>query len=142
MSQTIRISGIGMISVAIKAITDALLAFGEINIRITKASRTLDQNALYWKWMECMSRYFTERGRPLDKDEAHDLMRHLFLGYQTKTIGHTEITNLRSTTKLDKGEMSHYMTLIDAWAVDRGCYLPKPEDSEYMELMRQTQEAA
>ena len=70
------------------------------------------------------------------KDDMHDLMRHKFLGYESKTIGKTELKDiLRSTTKLDKGEMHHYMTQIDVWGTEVGVYLPHPEDSEYMKLM-------
>ena len=76
------------------------------------------------------------------KDDAHDLMRHKFLGHETKTVGQTEITKLRSTTELDKGEMTDYMTQIDNWCVDHGCLLPKPEDSEYQQIMREMGECA
>lgn len=126
---------------AIKAITELLLS-GPVVVEVKRARRTLSQNALYWRWMSDMSTHFTKRGYPLTKDDAHDLMRHKFLGHQTRTIGQTEVTKLRSTTDLDKSEMSAYMTQIDAWCVDRGCFLTKPVDSEYMESLREQGEAA
>lgn len=113
-----------------------------VRVKITKASRTLSQNALYWQWLTVMAAHFTERGHRLTKGDAHDLMRHKFLGHETKTVGQTEITKLRSTTELDKGEMTDYMTQIDNWCVDHGCLLPKPEDSEYQQIMREMGEVA
>ena len=36
----------------------------------------------------------------------------------------------------------NYMTQIDNWCVDHGCLLPKPEDSEYQQIMREMGECA
>lgn len=107
-------------------------------VRIGPDTRTLSQNALYWQWLGQMATFFTGKGYPLSKEDAHDLMRHEFLGYESKTLGRTEIKpQLRSTTKLDRGEMAQYMTMVDQWAAEKGCLLPKPEDSEYVKYMRE-----
>ena len=112
----------------------------EVIVQPPVETRTIAQNRLYWQWMEELAKYFTANGRPLTKDQAHDLMCHKFLGYHTRKIGETEITSLRSTTwpkRLDTGEMGYYMDQIDAWAVDKGCYLPTPADmKEQAELKR------
>jgi hypothetical protein len=88
--------------------------------------------------MEALSAYFTKHGRLLSKDDAHDLMCHMFLGYQTKMIGKTEVTKMRTTTKprLSVGDFSHFMSEIDAWAADKGCLLPAPADCEYERLQK------
>lgn len=102
------------------------------------SNRSISQNGLYWMWMGQLAESFNARSKDgqWSKDDMHDLMRHKFLGYESKTIGKTELKDiLRSTTKLQKGEMHHYMTQIDAWAVDVGVFLTHPEDSEYMKLM-------
>lgn len=107
-------------------------------VRVGPDSRTLSQNALYWQWLDQMAKFFTGKGYPLTKDDAHDLMRHQFLGYEGKKLGKTEIKpQLKSTTDLDRGQMAEYMTMVDQWAADKGCLLPKPEDSEYTQIMRE-----
>jgi len=101
--------------------------------------RSIAQNRLYWQWMDHLAKYFTEHGHPLTKDQAHDLMCHTFLGYYTRKIGQTEVTSLRTTTwpkRLDTGEMSYYMDQIDAWAVDKGCYLPTPADLKEQAMLK------
>lgn len=103
----------------------------EIEIRPARSKRSLAQNALFWVWMEELSAYFTRHGPGLSKSEAHDLMCHTFLGYETRTIGKTEITKLRTTSGLKVDKMSEFMDKVDAWAADKGCYLPTPADSEY-----------
>lgn len=109
-------------------------------------NRSLNQNALYWMWLGILAAHFTRHGHTkddgdaLDKDDMHDIMRHKFLGYvnESRKIGQTEIEEhkLRSTAKLDKGDMTHYLTQIDQWATEHGCLLPHPADSEYEQLMQ------
>jgi len=118
----------------------AIADHGFIKIEWSAGSnRSLSQNGLYWMWMATLSESFNKRakdGSEWSKDDMHDLMRHKFLGYESKTIGMTELKDiLRSTAKLYKGEMHHYMTQIDVWGTEVGVYLPHPEDSEYMKLM-------
>lgn len=100
--------------------------------------RSLSQNALFHAWMSQMEHHFIAKGYPMgngDGKEAKMLMKHEFLGYEDVTIGKTEIKGqLRHTSKLEPGEMSHFMDKVDAWAVDKGLYLIKPADSEYMKL--------
>ena len=42
--------------------------------------------------------------------------------------------SVKSTAKLDKGEMSHYMSRIELWALDKMVELTNPDDSEYNKL--------
>ncbi len=113
----------------------------EIECRPAKSRRSPDQNALFWKWMEELSWYFSKRGNALTKDDAHDLMCHTFLGYEEKTIGRTLVTKMRTTSKLSVEEFSEFLDKIDAWAADKGCYLPTPADSAH-EAWQQKQKQA
>ena len=80
-------------------------------------SRSLDQNSLYWRWLSVLAESFSKRGGKYTKDDMHDLMRHKFIGYESRKIGNTELKDqLKSTTKLTKSEMSDYMTQIEVWA--------------------------
>ena len=95
-------------------------------------ARSINQNSLYWKWLAIMAKKYKQD----EPEDMHDLMRHKFLGYEDKRVGKTVISNqLKSTTKLDKGEMFHYMEKINMWAADNSLLLPIPEESEYKEIL-------
>lgn len=110
----------------------------EVVIRRHEAKRTLPMNALWWLWMDQMAKHFSAKAGPFTKDSMHELMKHQFLGYDdAHIIGKTEIPpQLRSTSKLTKGEMLRFMQQVDAWAADHGCLLQRPEDNEYDEMSR------
>lgn len=103
----------------------------EVSIAPARTKRSIDQNSLFWEWMEELSAYFTKNGRPLSKDDAHDLMCHLFLGYDDKILGQQQIRKMRTTSRLGMTEFGEFMDRIDAWAADKGCYLPTPADSAH-----------
>jgi hypothetical protein len=96
--------------------------------------RSRSQLALYRIWLRQMASFFSTKEAKYSDDDMHDLMRHKFLGYEDRRIGNTEIKlQLRSTAngRISKQEMSEYMTKVDIWAAELGCYLPRPEDNEY-----------
>jgi len=104
--------------------------------------RSHSQNGLYWQWMQQLATHFngrtykTSSGEPgtmrMSKDDAHDLMRHNFLGYEERTVGRTNLQpRLISTASLSKGEMSEYMHKVDAWSQDHGVRLTYPNEGEY-----------
>lgn len=100
-----------------------------------KCQRSGQANGLYWIWMTQLANHFNKHMS--GKEDAHDLMRHLFLGYQDtdKTLGKTTIFEhkLKSTADLSVDEFCYYMEQIDSWAADKCCYLPRPEDHFYTE---------
>ena len=71
---------------------------------------------------------------PFIKEEMHEWLCEEFLGYETRTVGSKEITVLKGTSKLLKGEMYFYMQQVDAFAHSKGFKLTIPDDSEYMKL--------
>jgi hypothetical protein len=71
----------------------------------------------------------------IDAEGIKMLMKNMFLGTEDITVGSTVIPGqVRSTSKLDKGEMMHFLDNIYAWAVDHGVKLTNPNDSEWMRL--------
>jgi len=105
----------------------------KITYKSLTGMRSISQNALFHMWMSQMATEFTKKGFPLTADEAKQLMKHEFLGYTDIKIGSTEIKGqLKHTSSLDTGEMSMFMDKIDCWNVDKGVFLIKPQDSEYM----------
>lgn len=116
--------------------------FGNGPIKISwkpyKQKRSLPQNALMWQWLTKLASKFSNGMESYSKEDMHDLMRHKFLGYETVTIGNTELKDrLISTTSLDTGAMFEYMQKVDAWAVAHGVFLPRPQDCEYEQLLRE-----
>ena len=90
----------------------------EVIIQPHKANRSLDQNALYWKWVSIMG---PELG--YSKEELHEtLMRkHLPPRIVETMSGPVEVY---TTTKLSVKEMSDYMERVSFTAGEMGVGLP------------------
>jgi len=102
--------------------------------------RSLSQNALVHVWFDTMATHFSKKV-DTNAEQMKSLMKYKFLGTEDLVVGKTVIKDqLRSTSKLDKGEMTHFMNQVYDWAVDHGVTLPMPADSEYMKL-REAQNA-
>ena len=98
--------------------------------------RSLSQNALLHVWFDTMATHFSKKV-DTNAEQMKALMKYRFLGTEDVIVGKTVIEGqLKSTSKLDKGEMMHFMNQIHEWAADHGVNLPIPEESEYMKLMK------
>ena len=98
--------------------------------------RTLSQNALLHLWFDTMAAHFSKKV-DTNAEQMKALMKYKFLGTEDVIVGNTVIEGqLRHTSKLDKGEMMHFMNQIHEWAADHGVNLPIPAESEYMKTMR------
>ena len=87
-----------------------------------KASRSLDQNRLYWKWIAIIADSIGE-----DNDTVHDVLRLKFLTVRLSKIDNRAVAS--STTKLNTKEMSEYMEKVKVWAQTfLNVTLPLPED--------------
>ena len=96
----------------------------EVRIRPYKASRSLQQNALYWKWLGIIA---AETGH--DADEIHEFCKLKFLPPVFVEIKGEVREARRTTTKLKVDEMSNYMNRVYAWATSElGMVLPVPEE--------------
>lgn len=119
-----------------------LLADGPVVLTIKPMGEicTRKCRALYWVWMAAMAKHFSKKGGHFEKEDMHDLMRHKFLGYESKTIGKTKLEPQLVSTSEDAGfstaQMLEFMQQIDAWAANNGCLLPRPEDNEYAEYAK------
>ena len=102
------------------------------------SNRSINQNDLYWMWLgEIVSQTNAKLAKgatPFIKEEMHEWLCEEFLGYETRTVGRKEITVLKGTSKLLKGEMYFYMQQVDAFAHSKGFKLTIPDDSEDMKL--------
>ena len=89
-----------------------------------KKNRSLEQNALYWKWLGIIA---NDTGH--DADEIHEFCKQKFLEPIFVEINGETHEARRTTTKLKVDEMSSYMNRVYAWATSElGILLPLPED--------------
>jgi hypothetical protein len=108
-------------------------------VTIRAGGRSLEQNALYHVWtQEIADKVNKHNGTDFSKGEIHTKLKAMFLGYtEPKQIGSTTIPpQLKSTTKLTKGEMFFFMEQVEHWAIDSGIALSHPEDNEYYRTKR------
>lgn len=109
--------------------------------------RSIPQNSLQHMWYAELSAYLIKRGKSFASPEwVKEAMKNTFLGYEAremvnvKTGERTQVQTLRHTADLDTGDMYHYLTQVEQWAMNIGCRLTVPNDSEYNQL-RQKQVA-
>jgi hypothetical protein len=83
-----------------------------VEIREAETARTINQNKLWWKWMQILGDFWG-----LSRNEAHDLCKVKFLK-QEILINGEKIDKLQSTTTLTKGEFNLLMNDVLFWAND------------------------
>ena len=114
-----------------------------ITLKEWKGSRSLSQNSLCHKWYCVLSERFMPVNKSFTPAVVKEMLKNNFLGYESvrifdlKTRSWRQEYRLKHTSKLDVGETKHYMDQIYYWSVDKGIFLPIPEDSEYMKLKQQ-----
>ena len=90
--------------------------------------RSNKQNKMYWKWL-------TEICKQWDVTNDPEIMHEIFKKFFCPEKVINEHVTIKSTKLLDVGEMHHYLTQIEHWAMNRGFKLTIPIDSEYMKLL-------
>lgn len=106
--------------------------------------RSLSQNSMFHAHMGELSQYLIGKGKTDCTPEwCKEMVKYKFLGtYRTEITDIVTgkkgfITQIRHSSKLETGEMTDFITQYIAWAVDIGCYLSLPQDSEYMKLIQE-----
>ena len=107
-----------------------------VTVKEWKETRSLSQNALYWKWLAEI-----DKQAPLKcnaKISGPELWHEVFKKFYcpSKTIANDKAgIMIQSTKALDLGEFTFYLNKIENWCFDRGITLTTPQDSEYYKLM-------
>lgn len=91
--------------------------------------RSLDQNALYWVWMETISDHTGHT-----PEELHHIFKGRFAPKKQVKIAETVYNIPKGTSELSKGQMVEYMMAVEAEAGTMGIVLPHPEDLHMPEL--------
>ena len=104
----------------------------KLRIEEPKATRTLDQNGLYWAWLENVAAHTGN-----DAEDLHELLKLKLLPRRFITVkGNKKAHNLqvpKSTRQLSKTEFGEY---LDKCAAFTGYPLPTPEQLEAMGYIR------
>ena len=96
----------------------------DVTVEPHKKKRTLNQNALYHKWVGIIAEYTGH-----EHDELHEALKRMFLPPRFIDVGGATVEVRRSTTKLSTQEMSAYMEQVYAMASSTlGLFLPVPEE--------------
>jgi hypothetical protein len=83
-----------------------------------------------------------DKGHKIDHEEPAEVwklwLKKRFLGTTCYSIGNQQIPEqVKSTSKLTKGEFVHFLDNVYHWATKQGIRLSIPADSEYAELQAQ-----
>lgn len=152
MSDTVTLFNLSQVPAFIKSLTERGFP---LRVRVMKARRSLDQNALFHMWCEEAAQFFVAMGKthfasgaPMNKENVKANLKATFLGTEPReyidlTTGEARIQEeVRHTADLDKGEMCAFLTCIDRWAQEYDIPLTHPADSEYAQYMREQGEVA
>ena len=94
---------------------DSLIEFEgkevEIRIRVRSNNRSKEQNSLYWKWIDILSK---EIG--FTKDEMHELIKYKFLKRNIVDDNGIEQEIIKSTTTLTIKEFTLLMNDLLYWS--------------------------
>jgi hypothetical protein len=126
------------IDMVCRELKELLKQQGHFFVVTQQGSRSIAQNSLYWEWIGRIGPFINEKWNlNQTKENTHDLMRHLHLGYrQVPTMGKTDIPEqLKSTTDLSPSQMAEFMKRIDMWCAQMGLLLPRPEDGAYAQYL-------
>ncbi len=97
----------------------------EITVKRWRKKRTLNQNALYWKWIEEIVGHISD-ATGYERDEVHEYLKQRFLAPKLIEIDGVAIMRF-TTTGCDTKGMANYMDRIYRWAsTELGLVLPQP----------------
>lgn len=110
---------------------------------VNPASRS--QENLFHAWVRILAdKWCAAEGKKATKDEfefTKIFLKNKFLGVANFSFNSTSFKNqVKSITKLNKGEMCFFMDQIKEMAAEKGIYLPVPDDSEYFALKQKQDE--
>lgn len=97
----------------------------DVTISLKRAKRSLNQNRMYWMWLNCIS---DDTGG--HKDQIHTELKAMFMPKkEVSTIDGELIKVPKSTTELNTKEFTDYLTQVQVFAASElGIILPVPED--------------
>ena len=97
---------------------------GDYALSVVKWDRTLEQNALYWKWLEIIGNDLGYR-----KEELHEVMLDEFAPIKTvRNLEGKPVQKRVRSSEMNVTQMREYMEAIDQFAAEHNIILPRPEE--------------
>lgn len=109
-----------------------------VSVKEWRESRSLSQNALYWKWLNEINnkRPLVVNGSSIKGvDLWHEVFKKFYCPAKNVTNGDREL-QVKSTKILDVGEMTFYLSKIELYCINCGIALTIPESSDYYKLVK------
>jgi len=107
------------------------------NIEIVKkqTKRTIDQNRLYWLWLNCIAK---DGELGYTADELHSVFTQKFLGAKQRVIYGESVLSIPSTRKLNTVEFTAYLDRIETFVnTELDIQLPNPNDKFFEQFYEQ-----
>jgi cytochrome c oxidase assembly protein Cox11 len=120
------VSSIGMLIAAIWKLDLVNKAY-RVTIIGWRERRSNDQNSLYWKWL-------AEICKQWDVTDDPEILHEIFKKFYCPEKVINEHISVKSTKKLDIGEMHFYLNKIECFCINRGYLITIPDQCEYREL--------
>jgi hypothetical protein len=98
-----------------------------------REKRSNDQNSLYWKWLGEISKQQNVSDDP-------EIWHEIFKKYYCPEKVINEHVSIKSTKKLDLGEMHFYLNKVERYCMDRGYLITIPDNCEYKQLLDKQEE--
>lgn len=115
---------------------------GAAKVVVTKwrDSRSHPQRKTQWMWYREIAEQIKAKGKgSYTDDDIHEYFKDEFCPAVEIKFG-DKVKIVKSTARLDTGEMHFYLQQVDMWAANAGFKLTVPTSSEYQQLIdRQNQ---
>ncbi len=112
----------------------------EVVARPWKEKRSISQNSLYWMWLNEISQQATVNDKSHNADVWHEYFKRYYCPVKLISMPAGDDLQVKSTKKLDTGEMHHYLNLIEQWAQGHFYKLTIPLNCEYEQLRNKQME--
>lgn len=112
----------------------------EVVARPWKEKRSISQNSLYWMWLNEISQQATVNDKSHNADVWHEYFKRYYCPVKLISMPAGDDLQVKSTKKLDTGEMHHYLNLIEQWTQGHFYKLTIPLNCEYEQLKNKQME--
>jgi hypothetical protein len=111
----------------------------ELIWRPKSTTRSLPQNALFHSMVAEITEFINSKGHSYTNEQMKELLKYKFLGTESIVAWDGTVIEgqIRKTSNLSTGEMSHFIDEVLDWALGIGVRPKNPADGEYMQLKRQ-----